>query len=319
MSGRGWSGLPAAPAPRRAAAALGLLLAKLLTTGLLVWALAAPAGAAPTVLRDDRGRDITLAVPAQRIVSLLPSHTETVCELGACARLVGTDRYSNWPASVSSLPKLGGLEDTQIERLVALKPDLVLAAVSSRAVERLESLGLTVLALEPRDLAGVRRTVLTVAAALGEAPAGAALVQRLDERLAAAAARVPAVWRGATVYFEVAATPYAAGEASFVGELLAQLGLRNVVPRALGPFPQLSPEFVVRAHPQLVMASAQALADMAKRPGFDRLKALSAGHQCAFAPAPWDTLVRSGPRLAEGAEAIANCLAALPAPVRQAP
>jgi iron complex transport system substrate-binding protein len=295
------------------AVGLGVLLAKLLATALLVWALAAPAAAAPTVLRDDRGRNITLAAPAQRIVSLLPSHTETVCELGACARLVGTDRYSNWPASVSSLPKLGGLEDTQIERLVALKPDLVLAAVSSRAVERLESLGLTVLALEPRDLADVRRTVLTVATALGDAAAGAALVQRLDQRLAAAAARVPAAWRGATVYFEVASTPYAAGEASFVGELLAQLGLRNVVPRALGPFPQLSPEFVVRANPQLVMASAQALAEMAKRPGFDRLKALGAGHQCAFAPAPWDALVRSGPRLAEGAEAVANCLAALPA------
>ncbi len=287
-------------------------VAKLLTVLLIVWATAAPAVAAPTVLRDDRGRDITLAAPPQRIVSLLPSLTETVCELGACARLVGTDRYSYWPAAVASLPKLGGLEDTQIERLVALKPDLVLAAVSSRAVERLESLGLTVLALEPRDLAGVRRTVLAVATALGDAAAGASLVQRLDQRIAQAAARVPASWRGASVYFEVASTPYAAGEASFVGEVLAQLGLRNVVPRALGPFPQLSPEFVVSAQPQLVMGSAQALSDMAKRPGFGRLKALQNGHQCAFAPAPWDAMVRSGPRLAEGAEAMANCLVALP-------
>ncbi len=275
--------------------------------------------AAPAVLRDDRGHAVTLAVPPQRIVSLLPSLTETVCELGACARLVGTDRYSNWPAVVTALPKLGGLEDTQIERLVALKPDLVLVAVSSRAVERLEALGLAVLALEPRDLAGVRRTVHAVAAALGDGAAGTALVQRLDQRIAAAAARVPAAWRGASVYFEVAATPYAAGEASFVGELLAQLGLRNVVPRALGPFPQLSPEFVVRANPQVVMASAQALAEMAKRPGFDRLKALAAGRHCAFAPAPWDALVRSGPRLAEGAEAMANCLAALPVAVRALP
>ena len=97
---------------------------------------------AQVTVHDDRGAALTLAQPPQRIVSLLPSLTETVCELGACSRLVGTDRHSNWPASVRALPRLGGLEDAQIERIVALKPDLVLLAVSARAADRLRALGL---------------------------------------------------------------------------------------------------------------------------------------------------------------------------------
>jgi iron complex transport system substrate-binding protein len=282
---------------------------------LLFALLAAAAGSAHAqagvVIVDDRGRSVALARPAQRIVSLLPSLTETVCALQACARLVGIDRYSDWPDSVRTLPRVGGLEDTQIERIVALAPDLVLAGVSSRALDRLEALGLTVLALEPRGLADTRHTVSRVAQALGVAGAGEALLTRIDTRIAAAAARVPPAWRGRRVYLEVASEPYAAGEASYLGELLARLGLGNVVPAALGPFPQLNPEFVLRAQPDVVMASARALAEMAARPGWAGLRALKSRHACGFAPAAWDSLARPGPRLGEAAEAIADCIAGL--------
>jgi iron complex transport system substrate-binding protein len=287
-----------------AACALGLAGAVLAQT---------PVG--PTLL-DDRGVEHRLPAPPQRIVSLLPSLTETVCALKACKRLVGTDRYSNWPASVQALPKLGGLEDTQIERLVALKPDLVLVASSARAIDRLEALGLRVVVLEPRTLQDTERVIVQVARALGDAPAGPALWQQLQARVAAAAARVPLTLRGRKVYFEVASAPYAASEASFVGENLARLGMGNIVPAALGPFPKLNPEFIVRAQPDIVMATASALAEMPSRPGWAGLLALRERRSCGFAPQPWDTLVRAGPRLAEGAEFLANCLAGLAAGAR---
>jgi iron complex transport system substrate-binding protein len=282
----------------------------IVVTGLLIAAVAGLLGpaAAAVKVEDDRSRSLTLPAPPQRIVSLLPSLTETVCELGACARLVGTDRHSNWPASVRALPRLGGLEDAQIERIVALAPDLVLAAVSTRAVDRLEALGLPVLALEPRNGAEMRRVIERVALALGDAAAGAALVARIESRIAAAADRVPPALRGRTVYFEVAANPYAAGEASFVGELLSRLGLRNVVPASMGPFPLLNPEFVLRAQPALVMASAAAVAGMPGRPGWKTLRALQRGQVCGFDALAYDTLVRPGPRLGDAAEAIADCL-----------
>jgi len=101
-------------------------------------------------------------VPA-RIVSLVPSLTESICALGECARLVGTDRYSNWPEPVRTLPKLGGLDDAQVERIAALKPDLVLAAPSARAVERLEGVGLKVIVLHSRSHQDVKRSLQLLA------------------------------------------------------------------------------------------------------------------------------------------------------------
>ena len=291
---------------------VGLLL------GLLV--LLVPVSAAVTVT-DDRGRQVTFDRPVLRVVTLLPSLTETVCELQACDRLVGTDRYSNWPASVLALPKLGGLEDTQLERIVSLKPDLVLAAVSSRAIDRLESLGLRVLALEAKSLPETRRVINTVAAALGKPGQGEPVWAQIERRIAAAAARVPPALHGQRVYFEISSAPYAAGESSFVGEMLARLGLGNVVPAALGPFPKLNPEFVVRAQPDLVMASERNLAEMPKRPGWGAISALQRQRSCGFAEARYEILIRPGPRLAEAAELIADCLVRLPpeAAVAQAP
>jgi len=277
----------------------------------LAWLLASVTAHGQVSVADDRGRSLTLAQPPQRVISLLPSLTETVCALQACGRLVGTDRHSDWPASVRTLPRLGGLEDTQIERIVALKPDLVLAAVSSRAVDRLEALGVPVLALEPQSLADTRRMVQRVALALGVAGQGDALLAQIDSRIAAAAQRVPPGWRGRKLYVEVAAVPYAASEASFIGELLTLLGLGNVVPASLGPFPQLNPEFVLRAQPDVVVASARGLAGMPARPGWSTLKALQARHSCGLAPAAWDALVRPGPRLGEAADALADCVAGL--------
>ena len=275
-------------------------------------AVAAPGNsAAPVTVTDDRMQRVVLPRPPQRIVSLLPSLTETVCALQACNRLVGTDRHSNWPASVQALPKLGGLEDAQLERIMALKPDLVLTAVSARVLELLQALGVPVLALEPQHWAGTQRAIHTLAQVLGEPAAGSALVAQIEARVDAAAARVPVTLRGQAVYFEVASTPYAAGEASFIGELLARMRLGNIVPARLGPFPQLNPEFVLRAQPALVMAGASAVTEMPGRPGWRALRALQRHHVCAFGPAAMDALVRPGPRLGEAAEAIADCLAGL--------
>jgi len=280
----------------------------------LLVALSGLASAQAVMVRDDRGVELALASSPQRIVSLLPSLTESVCALGACARLVGVDRFSNWPESVRTLPQLGGLEDAQIERVIALKPDLVLAAPSARAVDRFEALGLKVLVLESRDRADVRRTLGVLARVLDAAPQAAAVWSRIerDERLAVE--RVPPQWRGRRVYFEIDATPYAAGPGSFIGETLAQLGLANIVPKELGPFPKLNPEFVVRAQPDLVIAQHANLAEMPRRPGWAGLRALLSKSICGFGPAAYELLIRPGPRMGEAALSLAACLAALPAP-----
>lgn len=290
------------------------LSCKLLLLASICWLThATPVAARPTgtiVLRDDRGVEIRFAASPQRIISLLPSVTESVCALGACRRLVGTDRFSNSPTEVIALPKLGGLEDAQVERIVSLKPDVVLAAKSARVTERLESLGLNVVVLESQTHADVKRT-LTLLAQLLVAPEQAERVwSEIERDTKLAAARVPYSLRGKKVYFEVASAPYAAGRASFIGETLSRLGMGNIVPPELGPFPKLNPEFIVRAKPDVIMAIDREVQLMASRPGWQALAALQ-GQSCGFASERYELLIRPGPRMGEAALAIADCLAGL--------
>lgn len=272
---------------------------------LLLLTLALPARAIE--VRDDLGHTTTLAAPARRVVSLLPSLTETVCALGACDRLVGVDAYSNFPAQVNALPKLGGLDQTHIERIAALKPDLVLAAQSSRVADRLRGLGLKVVSLEPRSFADVQRVLAQVGALLG-VPDTAPTWRRIEAGVAAAVASVPPRAHGVRVYYEVSSGIWAAGPASFMGETLARLGAVNIIPADMGPFPKINPEFVVKANPALIMVGSRNAQGLAERPGWAHIDAVRAGRICVFTPDEGDILARAGPRLAEAAQIMARCL-----------
>ena len=256
---------------------------------------------------DDRGSTVQFTQSPQRIVSLLPSLTESVCALDQCARLVGVDRYSNYPASVRALPQVGGGLDPNIEAIVALHPDVVLLATASRASARLEALGLKVVALEPKTYADVQRILGTLGQLLAVNDA-ARIWRGIDAGVSAAAQSLPARVKNTRVYFEVNAAPYAAGTTSFIGETLARLGVQNVVPAALGPFPKLNPEFVVRANPDLIMVGGRNSVGMAQRPGWGGIRAIREQRVCSFKPEQSDVLVRPGPRMAEAARAMAVCL-----------
>ena len=258
-------------------------------------------------ITDQRGVTVTLLRPPQRIVSLLPSLTESVCALGACDRLVGVDRYSNSPESVRTLVQVGGGIDPNVEAIVALRPDVVLLAKSSRATQRLEALGLKVLTLEPKNHADVRYVLDQLGVVLGSGDAQR-VWRGIDAGVAAAAQSLPASVKRTRVYFEVNSTPYAAGESSFIGETLTRLGAKNIVPAALGPFPKLNPEYVVRANPDVIMVSQRSGQGLEQRPGWAGIRAVREGRICRFNPDDSDVLVRPGPRMAEAARLMAQCL-----------
>lgn len=274
-------------------------------TGLLLLLVSAAAQALQVT--DDRGIVVTFAQSPQRIVSVLPSLTETVCELGQCPRLVGADRYSNYPDRVRTLPKVGGGLDPNIEAIIALKPDVVLLATSSPAAARLESLGIKVVALEPKSYADARR-VLEIVGKLLDVADAQRVWRAMDAGVSAAAQSIPERARNARVYFEVNSAPYAAGESSFIGETLTRLGARNIVPAALGPFPKINPEFVVRANPDVIMVGDATFAGMAQRPGWAGMPAIKAKRICVFTPEQSDIMVRPGQRMAEAARLMAECL-----------
>ena len=259
---------------------------------------------------DDRGVTVTFAQTPQRIVSMLPSLTESVCAMEQCQRLVGVDRYSNFPASLKNLPKLGGGMDPNIEGIVALKPDVVLVSGKSRSTERLEALGIKVVALETKTHADVKRVlkVLGVLLAVPERQGADRLWRIIDSSVSAAAQSLPAKAKTARVYFEVSRGPYAAGESSFIGETLSRLGVKNVVPATLGPFPRLNPEYVVRANPDVIMIGSRSMVNAVAYPGWNSIKAVKNNRVCAFSNDDAEVLVRPGPRMAEAARLMAKCL-----------
>lgn len=280
---------------------------------LLALAMATLGARAEIAVRDGRGVEVVFAAVPQRVVSLMPAATESVCAIGACDRLVGTDRFSNWPASVAALPKLGGLDDAPVERIAALKPDVVLVSSAARIIDRLEALGIKVVVLETRNRTDTRDALALLGRLFAKPGAADAVWARIEREVQAAAQRVPASIRGGRVYFEIDSTPYAAGPESFVGELLASLGMRNILAPDSGPFPKVNPEFVVTAQPDVVMASTQNLREMPSRPGWASLRALARGKACGFERARFDLVTRPGPRLGEAAGAIADCLARIAA------
>ncbi|MBL5975891.1 ABC transporter substrate-binding protein [Comamonas sp. NyZ500] len=267
-------------------------------------------------ITDARGAQVQLAKPPQRIVSLLPSLTESLCALGGCERLVGVDRYSNWPAHVKTVPVVGGGLDPNIEAIVALKPDLVLVSMASRAIARMEALGLKVVALEPRTHEEAHTVMQKIGQLLALPPTQGAdrVWTGVEADLNKAAASVPEAMRGQRVYFEASRGPYAAGEKSFIGQTLTRLHLRNVVDARQGPFPRLNPEYVVKLDPDILMAGERAWkTGVPEYPGWAQMRAVKQGAICAFTPEESDILVRPGPRMAEGAQIIAQCLQRLAA------
>jgi len=257
--------------------------------------------AAALVLRDDLQREVQVPHDPRRIISLLPSLTETVCALGDCDRLIAVGRFDDWPPQVRTLPRVGDLDNVSIERIVALHPDLVLLSNSQRASRRLAQLGIAAFALETDRYEDIARSVRILGELLGQPRRAAALIAKIDAEVRRVSDAALAARHGPppTVYFEVDPAPYAAGPQSYIGALLANLG----------PFPLLNPEFVVRQDPDVIIVARRDAPRLAERPGWAGIRAVREHHICTFSQRVRDTIARPGPRVADGLAAIATCLA----------
>lgn len=267
-------------------------------------------GLAQTTVVDDLGREVTLDAAPTRIVSLLPSHTETVCALGACDLIVGLDRHSN-VAAAPEVPRLGDPFAPDVEGIVALEPDLVLLDEYSGLHQALESLGLVVFAGSPQTVAETYAYFEQMGALLGREDEAAALAASVADELAAVAARLADAARP-TVFVEIDPTPFTAGPGSYVDDLLRAAGGENVVPAELGAFPQVDPEFVVAQDPQVILLLDAPFGvtarDVAARPGWSGLAAVRDGRVVELTVEQADALSRAGPRLGEAVRLLAAIL-----------
>jgi iron complex transport system substrate-binding protein len=259
----------------------------------------------PLLVRDDLGRPVRVSTRPQRVLCLLPSFTETVFALGGGDQVVGVDEYSDYPAATERLPKLGGLYDTQVERALALKPDLILVSEASAAIASLSSGGAAVWAGSPRKLEDVYRVIEVVGQLLGRGHQAAELVLYMQSELDAVEASVRDLPR-VRVYYELDPTPYTVGPTSFIGVLLSKAGGLNIVPPELGDFPKISPELVLFENPTVILGASSE--DVARRPGWGELSAVKNRRVYQWSSAEAHLLSRPGPRLPEGLRAVARRL-----------
>jgi iron complex transport system substrate-binding protein len=302
------------------------MLRKLIFALLIIPMLAACSPAATAVptadtsitLTDGLNRTVTLPGPAQRVVSLAPANTEILFAIGAGAQVVGRDETSDYPAEALSLPTIGGYSGFNLEAIVALHPDLVLAQGggfnSPELIASLESLGLTVYAVpDPATLEEMYTNLETVGTLTGQESGAAALVESLKGRVAAVDHKIMPLSATPTVYYELDATnptkPYTAGPGSFVDLLITRAGGLNIGAGLQGEWPQISVEQLVVDNPAIIILGDAAYGEtpekVAQRPGWSALTAVQTGQVFPFD----DNLVsRPGPRLVDGLEAMAKLL-----------
>jgi iron complex transport system substrate-binding protein len=265
----------------------------------------------PVSVVDDLGREVRLEARPERIVSLVPSHTETVCALGACGRVVGRDTHSNEPDGVLALPTLGSAFVPDLEALVALQPDLVLVDEYSGAADAVAALGIPVFAGTPQRVDEVFTMIIRLGRLLGASQEAAALVERLHGEFASVALAVAGRERP-TVFFEIDPSPYSVGPDGFIGTLIDLAGGENIVPSELGDFPLVDPEFVVAADPEvIILADAPYGIDLAAvqaRPGWSAVSAVRSGRVIELDESEGDVLSRAGPRLGEALRLLARIL-----------
>lgn len=260
-------------------------------------------GAYPLTVTDDLGREVTLEAEPARIVTMIPSHTETICALEACDRVVGVDEFSNYPPEIEDLPRLGNAFSPNLEAIVALEPDLVLVDESSDLAAQLEQVGLTVFAGTPQTLAEIFETFALLGRLVNREEAAQALIERVQSDIDAVTERVAEAPRP-RVYHEIDATPYSVGPNSFIGVLITRAGGDNIVEAGMGNFPQLDPEFIVAADPEIITLGnapyGESLETVAARPGWQQITAVVNTNVIELSPHHEDIISRPGPRIAEG-------------------
>lgn len=264
-------------------------------------------------MRDDYGNEVRLAAPASRIVSLSPHLTELLYAAGAGARVVGAVEFSDFPAEARALPRVGSDARIDLEAVLALRPDLVIAwpnAGSLRAVERLAGLGLPVFRSEPRELDDIARTLqrlgrLAGSQAQAEAAAAAfrARAADLEKRYAAR--------RKVRVFYQIWDRPLlTVNGAHIISKVIGLCGGENVFAALPLLVPEVDREAVLRANPEAIVASGSNDAQpqwLEMWKGFPGLAAAARGQLYAI---PADLIQRHTPRLLDGAGRLCGMLEA---------
>ena len=238
-----------------------------------------------------------------RIVALSPSSTEMLFDIGVGERIVGTVDYADFPEAAKVIPRIGNYAGLNIEAIVALQPDLVVAWKSGNKqsdLSKLESLGLPVLYVDPKSMAEVRNELARLGRVVGEPELGKAASERFSreyERLLTEY-RTKAPVR---VFYQLSYEPLrTVGNGSWVGSLIGDCGGVNIFAEADSPYPVVALESVIVRDPEVIVMSSHTNATESKEALWAEWPSVSAVQNDAMIPVNSSALLRSGPRATEG-------------------
>jgi iron complex transport system substrate-binding protein len=274
----------------------------------------------PLTLTDVLGRPVTFPAPSQRIVSLSPGVTELLFAVGAGAQVVGVTEYCNYPPEAAKRAKVGGFAGitVQVERLVLLKPDLVILSgeMHERIIALLDTVGVKSFAVEPSTFAEVYQTIATIGRLTGHEREAERVVADMRAKIARAAVARGEKQRATrlpTVFWELSEEPLmSAGGKTFISEAISLAGGKNIFEELPERWPIVSSEQVLFRNPDWIIAGDDhgvSAAMLARRPGW---AALAAVRERRVALVSADILYRYGPRLADAVLAISKILWGLP-------
>lgn len=268
----------------------------------------------PLTLTDDEGTKVAIPAAPQRIVSLSPANTEILWTLGAGARQAGGTDYDDFPADAVALPDVASYTGVDVEKIVGLEADLVLATGKGfnppDDVARLRSLGIPVLVVYAPDVDGVLADIELIGTAIGEREAALALTAAMRSEMERVRTAAQAAGTTPRVFYELDATAeiYGPADDSFVAEMVVLAGGEPITTGDPNVF-AISLERLVDADPEVIVlgdANYGATPEgVAQRPGWGTMTAVKAG---AIRPVDDIVVTRPGPRLAEGLLALARAI-----------
>lgn len=261
---------------------------------------------------DEAGRRVTVPAKIERFISLAPNLTEIAYAVGAGDRLVGNTTFCDYPEQAKKVQKVGDTLQPSIERILALRPQLVLVSTASQLetfTKQLDEHGIAVYVTDPRDLEGVFRSILSVGDLLNESAAASESVKQLRAR-SEIVERAVAGLAPVSVFFQLSGQPlYTAGRSSFVTNLIERAGGRSVTSDVEEAWPRLSDERALASRPEaLIMLSGDAMGAAANTKVAAALRNSPAVQNGRVYLIDGDLLTRPGPRLVDGLEQIAHAL-----------
>ena len=270
-----------------------------------------PDGPVTRILTDDLGRTVSLPVKVDRVISLAPNLTEIVFAVGGGSQLVGRTSYCDFPPEVKSVAEVGDTIHPSLEKMISLKPQVVLVSTASQLevfTQQLQNQNIAVFVTDPHDLEGVFRTIQQIGNMLGRREQAAILEQTLRYRTNAIEQALKQK-QPVRVFYQLSAEPlYTAGHDAFVTDLMRRAGAISVTAEVPGAWPKYSSESALAAKPEAIILPTGGSMGAANATVTEALRQSPAVLQGRVYKINDDHLVRPGPRAIDGLEEMAHAL-----------